>query len=111
MSLEITNGQPNHDNEPPAQHLRGLFTAAEVVTLNKWLPRFQQNKRSKGKKFVGFWEPLEKEFFDEHPLKDLTEAEIARGMDKGKCLARMRKVSELLYLELVKWLTNESEDA
>lgn len=80
--------------EPSTEPVRGFFTAEETATLQKWLPRFQQTKRSNGKKFVGFWEPFEKEFFDEHPQKDLTAEQIAAGLNPTKSLARVRKVSE-----------------
>lgn len=93
MSIQIDNGTPGPGDELLAPVVRGYFTNEEVVTLNKWLPRFHQTKRTNGKKFLGFWEPCEREFFDEHPRKDLTEEEIAKGMTPGKRIARARAVS------------------
>lgn len=103
MPLEIAKdqnlGNALSTQEPSAQPpLRGSFTAEEVVTLHKWLPGFQQTKRSNGKKFVGFWEPFEKDYFGEHPLRDLTEEEIAAGLVPGQRLNRLRKVSKGLAL-------------
>lgn len=82
----------NDLTQPP----RGLFTAEEVVTLQKWLPRFLLIKRTPGMKLIGFWELLEKDYFHDHPLKSLTEEEITRAVTPVIRLARLRKVSEVL---------------
>lgn len=86
------------DNDPPEQSLRGLFTAEEVVTLQKWLPRFLLIKRTPGIKLIGFWELLEKDYFHDHPLKNLTEEEITRGITPVIRLAQLRKVGKVLCL-------------
>lgn len=65
-----------------------------------WLPRYMQQKRLKGRKFIGFWEPLWAEWFAKHPLPPLTAEEVAAGVDqgdrKGERRAKMQKVSEVV---------------
>lgn len=83
-------------NDPTQQPPRGLFTAEELVTLQKYLPQFLQIRRTPGMKLLGFWELLERDFFHDHPFRDLTEEEIAKGMTQATRLARLRQVSKLL---------------
>lgn len=90
--------QPN--NDPTQQPQRGTFTVEEAATLQKYLPRFHQIKRTPGMKLPDFWELLEKNYFHAHPLRKLTEEEIARGVGQAYLLARVRKVSEVLCLFL-----------
>lgn len=87
------------DSEPSlSQPLRGVFSAEEVATLDRWLPKYLLLRRSRGKKFMGFWEPLVEEFFELHPLPPLTPEDIANGVEqgdrKGERMLMRRKVCE-----------------
>ncbi|KAF7967411.1 hypothetical protein HWV62_34381 [Athelia sp. TMB] len=93
MSTFQQTVQENEEPNVPSlvQRIRGSFTPEELVTLNTWLPRYQQAKRTNGKQLPGFWPPFETQYFKDHPLRALTLEEVAQGMTAKQLLALVRK--------------------
>lgn len=90
-------GKADRTNQP----LRGIFTTEEVTLLDLWLPRFLLLKRTHGKKFVGFWEPLFEAYFKAHPLPPLTPEEIASGIDQGNRKGGRMKLIKKVYQHIL----------
>lgn len=89
---------PPAKNERRKESSRSPFTPEQLVVLNNHLPAFLQAKRSSGKKLVGFWEPLNEALFAASPLNPLTDEEIACGVEQGKRVALIKKVSDTIQL-------------
>lgn len=77
-------GKVNVDESQQAGTSKITFTAEETARLRGHLPRFLQLKRGRGKKIVGFWEPVIEEHLTLSPLPPLTAEEIASGVDQGE---------------------------
>lgn len=89
-------------NKEQKESTRSPFTPEQLAVLNDFLPLFLQAKRTAGRKLVGFWEPMHQALFAASPLKELTDEEIAQGVDqgerKGERAAKVKKVSGTIIL-------------